>query len=178
MPQIDFGRFVQQQVARMSKAKYVPAAKGHFDTTRVIADSIARRPYQGAIVKYTAAKLIFGAAIVMGFASSGAVAQQKMEPTYKADPDVYKVIFEDDNFRVIEATRKKGVHDKPHAHPVPSVVYNVTDCKTKLYDGAGKVVREGERKAGSASASPVTDNHSAENTGTADCKQVFVEKKR
>jgi hypothetical protein len=32
---------------------------------------------------------------------------------------VCKVIFEDTNFRVIEATRKKGIHDKAHGHPVP-----------------------------------------------------------
>jgi hypothetical protein len=30
---------------------------------------------------------------------------QTVEPTFKADPSVYKVIFEDANFRVIEGTR-------------------------------------------------------------------------
>jgi hypothetical protein len=72
--------------------------------------------------------MLFGAAIMVGMGSSGAVAQTA-EPTYKGDPSVYKVIFEDDNFRVIAATRKKGVHDKVHGHPVPYVTYNVTDCK-------------------------------------------------
>ena len=32
---------------------------------------------------------------------------QNAPPTYQGDPDVYKVIFEDQNFRVIEAIRKK-----------------------------------------------------------------------
>ena len=45
--------------------------------------------------------LLGGAAIVAGITSSGAVAQTA-EPSYKADPSVYKVIFEDDNFRVIQ----------------------------------------------------------------------------
>jgi hypothetical protein len=70
-------------------------------------------------------------------ALSGAAAQTA-PPTYQGDPDVYKVIFEDQNYRVIETTRKKGVHDKMHGHPVPSVVYHVTDCSTKLYAADGK----------------------------------------
>lgn len=63
---------------------------------------------------------------------------QNAPPTYQADPDVYKVIFEDQNFRVIATNRKKGVHDKEHVHPAPSVVYNITDCATKTYTPDGK----------------------------------------
>jgi hypothetical protein len=44
-------------------------------------------------------------------ASSAAVAQNA-PPSYQADPDVYKVIFENQDFRVIASTRKKGVRDK------------------------------------------------------------------
>jgi hypothetical protein len=58
------------------------------------------------------------------------------------------------NFRVIEGLRKKGVHDKPHGHPLPGVMYNVTDCKTKLYAADEKVLSENERKAGTPTASP------------------------
>jgi hypothetical protein len=112
---------------------------------------------------------------VIGLATTPAFAQS-VEPSYKADPDVYKVIFEDANFRVIAVDRKKGVHDKQHAHPLPSIVYNVTDCKTKLYGGDGKTV-ERDEKAGTATAAPVTPGHSAENVGAADCKQILVEKK-
>jgi hypothetical protein len=102
---------------------------------------------------------------------------QNAPPTYQGDPDVYKVIFEDDHFRVIEAIRKPGVHDKLHSHLLPAIVYDVTDCTTKLYDANGKVIREGTRKADTAFASPITTGHSAENTGSADCKQIFVERK-
>ena len=89
---------------------------------------------------------------------------------------MYKVIFEDQNFRVIMATRKKGVHDKAHGHPLPSVVYNITDCMTKVYAADGKAA-DFTAKAGTASAVPVTTSHSAENIGTADCQQIFVERK-
>jgi hypothetical protein len=108
--------------------------------------------------------------------ASSVAGAQSAPPSYQGDPDVYKVIFEDSNFRVIEAIRKKGVHDKLHGHPVPSVVYNVTDCSTKLYAADGKTTMN-DSKAGTASAVPVIGSHSAENIGPADCKQVFIERK-
>jgi hypothetical protein len=117
----------------------------------------------------------FGAAVVLAMASTGTSAQTA-EPTYKGDPDVYKLIFEDANFRVIEVLRKKGVKDKPHGHPSPAVVYNITDCKTRQYSPDGKSA-DSDRKAGSVNAVPIIASHSAENIGEADCKQVFVEKK-
>jgi hypothetical protein len=120
-------------------------------------------------------KVALGAAVLAGLASTGAAAQSA-EPTYKADPSVYKMIFEDANFRVIEVNRKKGVKDKAHGHPLPGIIYNVTDCKTKLYAPDGKV-RDSEGKAGTANATPVTASHQAENVGTGDCKQLIVEKK-
>lgn len=109
-------------------------------------------------------------------AASSFARAQNAPPSYQGDPDVYKVIFEDSNFRVIESIRKKGVHDKPHSHPVPSVVYNVTDCTTKLYAADGKTAMN-DSKAGSANAAPIVGSHSAENVGPADCKQIFVERK-
>ena len=126
-------------------------------------------------MKNTLFRLTFGAALMVGAASTGAMGQAA-EPTFKGDPDVYKVIFEDANFRVIEANRKKGVKDKPHGHPVASIVYNITDCTTKQYAADGKT-SESTSKAGTSRAVPVVASHSAENTGTADCKQIFVEKK-
>jgi hypothetical protein len=119
--------------------------------------------------------LTLGALALVCMTSSIAVAQNA-PPTYQGDPDVYKVIFEDQNFRVIEAIRKKGVHDKPHSHPLPSVVYNVSDCSTKLYASDG-TTRENNSKAGTANAVPIISSHSAENIGPADCRQIFVERK-
>ena len=114
----------------------------------------------------------------MALASSVAMAAMAADapPTYKGDPDVYKVIFEDKNFRVIAVTRKKGVHDKVHGHPVPSVSYNLTDCTTKTYASDGKTT-ENTRKAGTANTVAVISSHSAENTGPADCQSIFVERK-
>src|SRR5689334_8668859 len=101
---------------------------------------------------------------------------QTAPPTYQGDPDVYNVIFEDQNIRVIATMRKKGVHDKAHRHPVPAIVYNITDCTTKLYAADDKTT-ENQSKAGTASAVPVIASHSAENIGPTDCQQLFVERK-
>lgn len=118
-------------------------------------------------------KIMVCAAITFGFAS--AAFAQAAEPTYKADPAVYKVIYEDANIRVIEAVRKAGVTDKLHGHPVASVVYSITDCKTRqTVDGKDT---QTDSTAGLARAVPVIPAHTATNTGTTDCKQLFIEKK-
>ena len=119
--------------------------------------------------------ILLGTVMVIGMSSSSAVSQTA-EPTYKADPSVYKLIFEDANFRVIEATHIKGVHDKAHSHGGQFIVYNLTDCTMKTYAPDGKAT-ERNGKAGTVTALPAIASHSAENTGTADCKQIFVEKK-
>ena len=71
------------------------------------------------------------AAVLLSMASSASLAQTA-PPTYEGDPAVYKVIFEDQNFRVITGTWR-GQHDKSHSHPVPSIVYSLTDCVIRSY---------------------------------------------
>jgi hypothetical protein len=110
------------------------------------------------------------------FGSVAAYAQEA-KPSYEGDPQTYKVIFEDQNFRVIEAVWKAGKTDKPHTHPIPSVIYNVTGCALKLHDAEGKV-REATSKPGTAGPVPIiTKPHTAENPGSADCRAIIVERK-
>jgi hypothetical protein len=116
-------------------------------------------------------------ALAAGTISTSIVwAQNSAPPSYKGDPDVYKVIFEDANFRVIVGTRKAGQKDKAHSHPLPGIIYNVNDCKNRIYEANGKE-RLADNKAGTAAATPITASHRTENIGTSDCVQVFVEKK-
>lgn len=119
--------------------------------------------------------IIFALSAIYFGVAPGALAQTS-PPSYQGDPDVYKVIFEDANFRVISINRKKGVTDKPHGHPVPGVIYHVTDCSTKLRSANGQT-RDAISKAGTANATPIVASHTAENTGSADCHQIIVEKK-
>jgi hypothetical protein len=69
-------------------------------------------------------------ATALALTASWALAQTA-PPSFQADPDVYKVIFGDQNFRVIAVTRKKGVHDKPN-HLSRHALWNVfqTNAKT------------------------------------------------
>jgi hypothetical protein len=103
-------------------------------------------------------------------------AAQESPPSYQADPAVYKVIFEDQNFRMIAGTWKKGTTDKPHSHPAPFVVYALNDCTLRLHNPDG-TSRETKNKAGTAFAGPVTSSHTAENVGESDCQAIFVERK-
>jgi hypothetical protein len=100
---------------------------------------------------------------------------QTPETSYKADPDVYKVIFEDAKIRIIQAVRKAGVTDKMHSHP-NFIVYGVTPCKTLQTSADGKSA-ETNTPAGTARALPAIAGHTAKNTGSEDCKQLFVEEK-
>ena|ERR1700761_5692124 len=111
-------------------------------------------------------RIIVCALITFGLISG--VCAQIAEPTYK-------IIYEDATLRIIEAVRRAGITDRIHGHPVASVVYNITDCKTKLtVDGKST---ETDAKAGAIRALPVIPAHTAENTGANDCKQLFVERK-
>ncbi|MGA3307385.1 MAG: hypothetical protein ABSD08_02055 [Xanthobacteraceae bacterium] len=112
----------------------------------------------------------------MALLAASAAMAQTAPPTYQADPSVYKVIFEDENFRVIEGTWKKGEHDKAHSHPVPSVSYALNDCVIRLHQPDGKTT-DVTNKAGTARAVAITQSHSAENISPGDCQVVFVERK-
>lgn len=90
--------------------------------------------------------ILLGTVMAIGMSSSSAVSQTA-EPTYKADPSVYKLIFEDANFRVIEATHIKGIHDKAHSHGGQFIVYNLTDCTMKTYAPDGRQQKEMGRPA-------------------------------
>jgi len=116
------------------------------------------------------------AAVALAPLASLAAFGQNAPPTYQADPSVYKVIFEDQNFRVIAATWGAGATDKPHSHPVPSIAYALTDCTLELTSADGKTVNINP-KAGTAAAVPITASHTAHNTGPAECRTVFVERK-
>ena len=96
-------------------------------------------------------------------------AAQNAPPSYQGDPDVYKVIFEDQNFRVIAATWKKGTTDKPHGHPVPFIAYALDDCTIRIHNPDGST-RDINNKAGAATPGAITASHTAENISATDCR--------
>lgn len=95
-----------------------------------------------------------------------------------ASPDVYKVIAENDQFRVIEATWQPGQEDNFHSHPADRVSLYQTDCKLRLTKADG-TYRDAKPKAGTAKArtgKPVK-SHKAKNIGDNVCVIRIVELK-
>jgi hypothetical protein len=106
---------------------------------------------------HTALAVAASAALYM---VSSVVMAQDTEPSYKADPGVYKVVFENQYFRVIEANKEKGQRDRAHSHPVESVVYFFTDCNEKLTGPDGQS-RNTSNKAGHVVAPPIVRSHTS-----------------
>jgi hypothetical protein len=95
--------------------------------------------------------------------------------SYIADPKVFKLLSENDQFRVIEAKRLDEYTDAWHSYS-PVAVYNLSDCQTRLHQPDGKITGgTAPAKAGTVVFNPVNPSHAAENTGTAECHRLLVE---
>lgn len=96
--------------------------------------------------------------------------------SFQANPDVYKVLAENDEMRVVLATWQPGHKDKSHSHPM-AAVYTIKDCHARITtpDGA---VKEVNNKAGLARVNPAVKSHTFENIGKTECQQVLVERKK
>ncbi len=116
------------------------------------------------------------AALTLGMSTNMAMAAD-VAPSYTESPDVYKMISENEHFRVIMATWKPGQRDKWHSHAGPSTIYRLTDCNMRAHTPDGKVVDRPMAKKGSVGHNPNITSHSLENVGTADCQLLIVEKK-
>jgi len=104
------------------------------------------------------------------------VSAQDAPLSYKASPEIYKLLAENSQFRVILATWKPGQHDVQHSHSA-SVAYRLTDCKARLSGSDGKLLGEGDSKAGSVALQDPIGSHSLENIGASDCQVLLVERK-
>ena len=93
-----------------------------------------------------------------------------------ASPGIYKVLAENDQFRVIEATWQPGQEDNFHSHPADRVSLYQTNCTLQLTNSDG-TSRIGKPKAGAAKArtgKPVK-SHKAKNIGDQVCVVRIVE---
>ncbi|UCH39340.1 MAG: hypothetical protein JSU67_14425 [Gammaproteobacteria bacterium] len=96
----------------------------------------------------------------------------------EASPEVYKVLAENDQFRVIEAIWQPGQEDNFHSHPSDRVSLYQTNCNLLLTNPDG-TNREGKPKAGTAKArtgKPVI-SHKVKNLGDHVCIIRIVELK-
>ena len=94
----------------------------------------------------------------------------------EASPDVYKVIAENDQVRIVLATWKPGQVDKPHSHP-SAAVYTIKGCNRKITKGDG-TTDEKEIKSGTGRINPPVKKHTFQNLSKEECQQVLVELKK
>jgi hypothetical protein len=100
------------------------------------------------------------------------MADMSLDPT-TSNPDLYKVIFENDRVRVLEYKDKPGQGTTPHAHP-DSVMYTLSSFKRRLASDGEEV--DVEINSGSARWLDA-QKHSGLNIGDTDTHVIFVELK-
>jgi hypothetical protein len=108
--------------------------------------------------------------------ATGTAIAQAVPHSFVASPDIYKVIAEDEQYRVIEVAWQPGQRDQFHSHPA-SGVYYLTDCKQRSYRPDGTIGGEFDRKAGFAIVQKPIPSHSVENIGQSVCKLIMFEPK-
>jgi hypothetical protein len=101
---------------------------------------------------------------------------QAVPQSFAASPDVYKVIAENEQYRMILATWKPGQRDDWHSHGPTVGGYFLTDCHLRAHTPDGKNV-ENQRNAGFASVSGRVASHSVENIGSSECRVILFEPK-
>ena len=119
-------------------------------------------------------RAMFSTALVVGPLT--AIGQDAAPASYKASPAVYKLIAENENFRVILATWKPHQRDDWHSHQ-PLVAYSLTGCESRIHTPNGKYVDRKTAK-GAVSFNPVVASHSFENRSSAECQSLIVERKQ
>lgn len=94
------------------------------------------------------------------------------DPT-TTNPDLYKVVFENDRVRVLEYLDQPGDRTTPHSHP-DSVMVTLSDFDRRL--SVGDQQREVSLQAGLATWLPA-QSHSGENIGSTATHTIFIELK-
>ncbi len=132
------------------------------------------------------ARYIAGTVMVTVAATLGvvALAQAAADRWWKAEldatqaaPQNHKVLFENDEVRVLEVTVAPGTREPMHVHRYPAVIYvdSSTHMIEHLQDGTSRDL--GERPPG-VRWLPVAQGHAMENAGTVPLHAIRVELKK
>ncbi len=87
------------------------------------------------------------------------------------DPELYKVIFENDRVRVLEYRDQPGDETHPHRHP-DSVMYTLTSFRRRISDGHREV--EVDIPAGAVRWLGAQE-HSGHNVGETPTHNILIE---
>jgi quercetin dioxygenase-like cupin family protein len=132
-------------------------------------EAIASRSPRRYLMRLRFTTLAATAALALLLAPLAARAQDPL----KVAPDKFKVLFENDQVRVLDYNGKAGEKLAMHSHP-DHVIYNVTGGKTKFTTADGKS-QEMESKTGEATWVPAT-THAAEHH--TDVHGILIELKK
>lgn len=89
------------------------------------------------------------------------------------NPDLYKVLFENERVRVLEYLDEPGDRTEPHSHP-DSVMYTLSSFRRRLY--AGGEERDVDIAAETVGWLPA-QQHAGHNIGDTPTRVIFVELK-
>lgn len=98
---------------------------------------------------------------------------QQPPRSFVASPDIYKVLAENEQYKVIAVTWKPGQKDVLHSHPA-NAVYYLTDCSLRIQAQDGSF-REVKPKAGAAIVQASIAGHVLENVGLTECRLIMFE---
>jgi hypothetical protein len=109
----------------------------------------------------------------LGLAGAVPAHSQQLPRSFDASPGIYKVLAQNDQYKVIAVTWKPGQKDVLHSHPA-NAVYYLTDCSLRIHPQAGPS-RDAQPKAGAALVQAPIPGHVLENIGASDCRLIMFE---
>jgi mannose-6-phosphate isomerase-like protein (cupin superfamily) len=131
-------------------------------------------------VKFAALLGALGAAFLLGQSTSKV--QKWWTPendALAAAPQDHKLLFENDDVRVLEVTVPPGVREPLHAHRYLSVLYYISAAHMKEYSPGAPAVDRGHKDDGAVIFLPVGPPHQMENLETSKpLKAIRVELKK
>lgn len=107
--------------------------------------------------------------------ATGVALAESSPPSFVASPEIFKVISENERYRIIEVTLNAGQRSQVYAAPMRGV-YFVTDCALLRHQPDIKS-RESFDAAGRAAVKDAISSQSTENVGKSICKFVTFESK-
>jgi quercetin dioxygenase-like cupin family protein len=114
--------------------------------------------------------------IIGGLATAAAMkTAQNLDPV-KLAPEMYKVAFENDKFRVIDYRLPAGGKEPMHSHPHGVLVYLFTDATMKTTLASGAVTQSSGKAGNILWRDPVT--HQGENIGKDEIHELVIEPKK
>ena len=105
----------------------------------------------------------------------GVALAESSPPSFVASPDIFKVVAENERYRIIEATLNPGQRSQNYAAPQRGV-YHLTDCALLRHQPDIKP-RESFDAAGRAVVKDAISAQSTENVGKSICRFVVFESK-